>query len=114
MAGKSLKRRRAKGLRIAPLQTYKTVPITDPAEIAKLEAMTKRYDEAERLAQGVLSAVLAKKLTARMLMELAERLSPRGRIQLTTRLASQLPATEQAELVQQLTAQLPPNGRKRR
>jgi hypothetical protein len=95
------------------LQIYKTIPVTDPAEIAKLEAMRKRYDEAERLAQGVLAAVLSKKLKAAELLELAGYLSARGRFQLITRLAAHMSVKEQAELVQHLTAQLPANGRER-
>jgi hypothetical protein len=43
MAAKSSKRTRT-----APVQTYSLVPITDPAEIAELEARIKKYEERER------------------------------------------------------------------
>src|SRR5207253_1017625 len=113
MADKSLKRIRVKGIRTAPMQTCVAVPITDPAEIAELEARIKRYEDGDRLAQTCVSAALLKKLTAAELLELAGQLSARSRVQLITGLAAQMSAKGQTDLVKELTAQLRANGRQR-
>jgi hypothetical protein len=106
MAGKSSKR-----IRTAPLLTCRTVPLTDPAEIAKLEAMTKRYNEAERLAEAYKAAWMSKRSTAAELWQLVGQLSAPSRMQLLTELAAQLSTQEQSQLVKQLLAQLPADAR---
>jgi hypothetical protein len=75
MAEKSLKRIRVKGLRVASMQTCVAVPITDPAEIAELEARIKRYEDGERAARIRSSAWASKKITVAELLEQASQLS---------------------------------------
>jgi hypothetical protein len=111
MAAKSLKRIRVKGLRIAPLQTYRAVPITDPSEIAELEARIKRYEESEAAARTRGSTGVLKKVSATELLELAGQLSARSRFQLVTGLAAQMSAKERAALIKQLMGRHPADGR---
>jgi hypothetical protein len=89
------------------------VPITDPAEIAELEARIKPYEDSQRAARIRESAWLSKRTTVAELLELAGLLSGRSRVQLITRLAAQLPAKEQAELIKQLLGKHPVDGRQR-
>jgi hypothetical protein len=108
MAGKSLKR-----IPTAPMQKYAAVPITDPAEIAELEAKLKRCQDAERPVRTRGAARISNRSTTADLLELAEQLSAQSRVHLTKELAAQLSADEQFELVKQLVAQLPADHRQR-
>jgi hypothetical protein len=113
MAEKSLKRIRVKGLRVAPMQTCVAVPITDPAEIAELEARIKRYEDGERSARIRSSAWASKKITVAELLELASQLSARSRVQLVTGLSAQMSAKEQAALIKQLMGKHAADGHHR-
>ncbi len=106
MAGKSLKR-----IPTAPTQKYEAVPITDPTEIAELEAKLKRFQDAERADRTPASARVSKATTVSELLELAGQLSAQGRVKLITEIAAQLSAEEQSDLVKRLVAQLPADAR---
>jgi hypothetical protein len=95
MAEKSSKR-----LHIAPLQELTLVPITDPAEWAALE---RKIRESQKGAG-------AKKATPARVKALYRQLPAAARRELLARLAAELSADEQRELVKQLRASVRPKG----
>ena len=107
MAGKSLKRTRT-----AAMQNYEAVPITDPVEIAELEAKLKRFQDAAAPVPTPSSASVSRATTTAELLELAEGLSTQSRIELIIEIAARLSAEEQSDLVKRLVAQLPTDARK--
>jgi hypothetical protein len=96
-----------------PLQEYTAVPITDPAEIAELEAKIKAYQDGGRPARPHEADRRSKPSTSAELLELARQLPVQARVRVLTELAAQLSAAEQAELVNHLLAQLPAEARER-
>jgi hypothetical protein len=87
----------SKPLRVAPLQELTLVPITDPAEIAALE---RKLRESQK-------GTGAKKATPAKVQELYQQLPAAARRKLLARLAAELSADEQRELVEQLRGRLP-------
>jgi hypothetical protein len=80
---------------IAPLQEYKLVPVTDPAELAERE---RRFRDARR--------VVEVETTPAGVREVYRQLPAAERLKLLARLAGELSADEQRELVEQLKARL--------
>jgi hypothetical protein len=101
MAGKTFKQ-----VPTAPLQVYTAVPITDPAEIAELEAKLKRYKDAERPVRTRGTSPMSNKTTTAEVLELARQLSAEKRLQLITQLATQFSPEERLELLERLAGQL--------
>jgi len=97
----------------APLQEYTAVPITDPAEIAELEARVRAYQDGGRAVRPHEADGRSKPSTTAELLELARQLPVQARVRVVTELAAQLSAAEQAELVNHLLAQLPAEARER-
>ena len=98
MAGKNLKQ-----VPTTPVQEYAAVPITDPAEIAELEAKIKQYENAEHAVRTRGAARLSKKATACEVLEQARQLSANERFLLVTELAAQLTPIKRREIIEQLT-----------
>jgi hypothetical protein len=93
------------------MQKYEAVPITDPTEIAELEAKLKRFEDTAGRVRAPGSTRLSKGTTAKLL-ELAEQLSEQSRVELITQIASGLSKVQQSTLVKQLRAQLGADGPK--
>ena len=92
--------RSSKRPRIAPLQEYELVPVTDPAEWAALEGKFREADE----------RAVAEKATPARVKALYRQLPASARRKLLARLAAELSADEQRELVEQLMASARPEG----
>ena len=73
-----------------PVQKYKTVPISDPLEIARIETLINRHRTAERIAQASGVSGTSREPTTADVLELATQLPAQRQIQIITTLASRL------------------------
>jgi hypothetical protein len=89
----------------APLREYTAVPITDPAEIAQLEAKLKAYQEGGPVRSHEADS-RSQPSAAADLLELVRQLTPQARLHVVKDLAAQLSAEEQAELLDHLQERL--------
>jgi hypothetical protein len=88
----------------ARLQEYTAIPITDPAEIAELEAKIKAHEKEKRPVTPRELDHASKPLTSAELIALAGQLPRLERVRLVAEIAAQLSADEKAELLERLSS----------
>ena len=98
----------ASPLRIAPLQRVVAEPITDPAEQATLDELRRRERDNVPLQPTQLATRGAESAAISQVLDLSQHLSAEERVSLLARLAADVPAERQLELLAQMMSQLSP------
>jgi hypothetical protein len=92
--------------RMGSLQTLKAVPITDPAEQARINRL---FDESETV-DIYTGRLIETKPTAAKVAKLCRQLAAPKRLAAITQMAAELSPTAQRKLIEQLLSQLPPDA----